>query len=213
MPIGNPMRQAGGILLALAATSQVDEIAWRTVAFKLFTAPNSREAAARPIAVDVDDLTRVPENRHAYECARGALVAEPAALRHGHSHSLYRHHHVHMTSNGGVDRLARPHGPANHRHVPESQAGVTETPSLPEVDMNAKQAWVLLATGVLSYELYCKDGELLSECVDEWLDCRPLLTRAVIAALALHLGNLLPARYDVVSLGFFVMRKAKRCWR
>ncbi|HEY6576069.1 MAG TPA: hypothetical protein VI029_14295 [Mycobacterium sp.] len=79
--------------------------------------------------------------------------------------------------------------------------------------MNAKQAWALLATGVLSYEFYCKDGELLSECVDGWLDCRPLLTRAVIAALALHLGNLLPARYDVVSLGFFAMRKAKRCWR
>ena len=49
--------------------------------------------------------------------------------------------------------------------------------------------------------------------MDGWLDCRPLLTRAVIAALALHLGNLLPARYDVVSLGFFAMRKAKRCWR
>ncbi len=32
--------------------------------------------------------------------------------------------------------------------------------------MNAKQAWALLATGVLSYEFYCKDGELLSECVD-----------------------------------------------
>jgi hypothetical protein len=79
--------------------------------------------------------------------------------------------------------------------------------------MNAKQAWALLATGVLSYELYCKDGELLSECVDDWLISRPVLTRAIIAALALHLGNLLPVRYDVVSLGFFVMRKAKRKWR
>jgi hypothetical protein len=29
--------------------------------------------------------------------------------------------------------------------------------------MTAKQAWALLATGVLSYELYCKDGELLSK--------------------------------------------------
>jgi len=79
--------------------------------------------------------------------------------------------------------------------------------------MNAKQAWVLLATGVLSYELYCKDGELLSECVDGWLISRRVLTRAIIAALALHLGNALPVRYDVVSLGFFVMRKAKRNWR
>ena len=33
--------------------------------------------------------------------------------------------------------------------------------------MNAKQAWARPATGVLSYELYCNDGELLSEGVDE----------------------------------------------
>ena len=38
--------------------------------------------------------------------------------------------------------------------------------------MNARQACALLATGVLSYELYCKDGELLNECVDEWLASR-----------------------------------------
>ena len=79
--------------------------------------------------------------------------------------------------------------------------------------MNAKQAWALLATGVLSYEFYCKDGELLSECVDRWLLSRPILTRAVIAALALHLANAVPVRYDIVSLGFLGMRRAKRRWR
>ena len=63
---------------------------------------------------------------------------------------------------------------------------------------------------MVSYELYCKDGQLLSECVDDWLVSRPVLTRTIIAALALHLGNALPVRYDVVSLGFFAMRKAKR---
>ena len=70
MPTGNPMRQVGGILLALGATYHVDEMAWRAVAFKPFTAPNSSQSAAPTIAVDLDDLTRVPENRHAYECAR-----------------------------------------------------------------------------------------------------------------------------------------------
>jgi hypothetical protein len=35
--------------------------------------------------------------------------------------------------------------------------------------MNAKQAWALLAAGVLGYEVVCKDGQLLSECVDEWV--------------------------------------------
>jgi hypothetical protein len=67
--------------------------------------------------------------------------------------------------------------------------------------MNARQAWALLAAGVLGYEVVCKDGQLLSECVDEWLMSRPILTRAVIAALALHVGNALPVRFDVVSLG------------
>jgi hypothetical protein len=49
-----------------------------------------------------------------------------------------------------------------------------------------------MAAGVLGYELICKDGQLLSECVDEWLVSKPILTRAAIAALALHLGNALP---------------------
>jgi hypothetical protein len=47
--------------------------------------------------------------------------------------------------------------------------------------MNARQAWAMLAAGVLGYEVVCKDGQLLSECVDEWLMSRPILTRAVIA--------------------------------
>jgi hypothetical protein len=77
--------------------------------------------------------------------------------------------------------------------------------------MNAKQAWALVAAGVLSYEVLCKDGQLLSEGVDEWLVSRPILTRATIAALALHLGNAVPERYDVVSLGFKVMRRTCLC--
>jgi hypothetical protein len=79
--------------------------------------------------------------------------------------------------------------------------------------MNARQAWALLAAGVLGYEVVCRDGQLLSECVDEWLMSRPILTRAVIAALALHLGNALPARFDVVSLGFMAIRRSSRCWQ
>jgi hypothetical protein len=77
--------------------------------------------------------------------------------------------------------------------------------------MNAKQAWALMAAGVLSYEILCKDGQLLSEGVDEWLVSRPILTRATIAALALHLGNAVPERYDVVSLGFKAMRRTCLC--
>jgi hypothetical protein len=46
--------------------------------------------------------------------------------------------------------------------------------------------------------------------VDGWL---PTVTDSGGHVLALHLGNRQPARYDVVSSGFFVMRKAAcRCW-
>lgn len=79
-------------------------------------------------------------------------------------------------------------------------------------EMNAKHAWALLAAGVLGYEIACKDGQLLSECVDQWLAARPILTRAAIAALALHLGNAVPKRYDVVSLGFQAIRRSSRYW-
>jgi hypothetical protein len=46
--------------------------------------------------------------------------------------------------------------------------------------------------------------------VDEWLVSKPILTRAAIAAVALHLGNAVPKRYDVVSLGFQVIRRSSR---
>lgn len=76
--------------------------------------------------------------------------------------------------------------------------------------MNAKQAWAVLAAGVLGYEIACRDGQLLSEGVDDWLISRPVLTRAAIAAMALHLGNAVPKRYDVVSLGFQALRQSSR---
>ena len=78
--------------------------------------------------------------------------------------------------------------------------------------MSARQAWALLAAGVLSYEVVYKDGQLPSECVDDWLVSNPILTRAAIAALALHLGNAVPQRYEVVSLGFQAIRRSSRCW-
>ena len=78
--------------------------------------------------------------------------------------------------------------------------------------MNARQAWGLLAAGVVGYQVACREGQLLSECVDEWLVSKPIVTRAAIAALALHLGNALPERYDLVSLAFQAIRKSSRHW-
>ena len=76
--------------------------------------------------------------------------------------------------------------------------------------LSAKQAWGLLAAGVLAYELACKEGELLSEGVDDWVAAKPILTRTVIAALALHLGNAVPPRFDPLSLAFIGIRRGSR---
>jgi hypothetical protein len=75
----------------------------------------------------------------------------------------------------------------------------------------AKHVWVLITAIVLLYNSTAEDGDLLSEQVDRWLVERPLLTRAVIAVFAAHLSNLMTPRYDIVSLGFVVVRKAR--WR
>lgn len=76
--------------------------------------------------------------------------------------------------------------------------------------MSERQAWAILTAGMLSYEIACPDGQLLSEGGDEWLISRPILIRAAIAAMALRLGNAVPKRYDVVSLGFQVLRRSSR---
>jgi hypothetical protein len=78
--------------------------------------------------------------------------------------------------------------------------------------MNAKHAWTSLAVVVMAYEIACSEGELLSEGVDKWLAANPILTRSVIAALALHLANALPVRFDLVSLGFLGVRGIRGTW-
>jgi hypothetical protein len=78
------------------------------------------------------------------------------------------------------------------------------------LNVSAKQAWGVIAASVLAYELACNEGELLSEGVDDWVATKPILTRAVIAALALHLGNAVPTRFDPVSMGCYGIRKGSR---
>lgn len=73
--------------------------------------------------------------------------------------------------------------------------------------MNAKQAWAVMAAGIVLYELTSRDGELLSEQCDRWLESNPtrFLTRAVIATVSLHLANVLPDRFDPMSQDFWKM--------
>lgn len=75
--------------------------------------------------------------------------------------------------------------------------------------VNGKQAWAVLGIGILIYEATCADGQLLSEIVDGWLVTRPIVTRAVIAVVALHLANGIMPDYDPLHWGF----KLTRRWR
>jgi hypothetical protein len=74
---------------------------------------------------------------------------------------------------------------------------------------------------VCALRFRARDGERLSNGVDEWPISKPVVTRAIVAALALYLANALPVRYDVVSLGsshggggnaLMMMRRVLRTW-
>lgn len=70
--------------------------------------------------------------------------------------------------------------------------------------------WLALAAGVLAYELYADEGELLSEAVDRYLIRRPMLTTAVALITTAHLLNVIPQRYDPYTAGFIAIRRWRR---
>jgi hypothetical protein len=80
--------------------------------------------------------------------------------------------------------------------------------------VNAKHAWAVIAFWVLTYNgLLAKDGDLLSEQVDEWLKGPPLVrwtTLLTILALAAHLANAISPQRDIISIGFTAVRKLHR---
>lgn len=70
------------------------------------------------------------------------------------------------------------------------------------------RAWCVLAVGVLTYDLCASDGQTLSEGVDRYLQARPRGTRLAILALAMHLCNVVPDRYDPLHW-LFVLSSVK----
>lgn len=75
---------------------------------------------------------------------------------------------------------------------------------------SAKQTWAAIFGIVLLHNATAEDGDLLSEQMDSWLLTHPVLSRAVIAMLALHLANAMTPQYDVISWGFVAVRKIRR---
>lgn len=62
----------------------------------------------------------------------------------------------------------------------------------------AKTAWMVLGAGVLAHDVFCKQGETLSEGVDKALESHKVLALGAIALTALHLANVIPPKYDPI---------------
>lgn len=73
----------------------------------------------------------------------------------------------------------------------------------------ADRAWLALAGGVAVYELAASDGELLSEAADRYMLSHPWITRAVVFSIAVHLCNVIPARFDILHW-LFTMKQRLR---
>lgn len=73
--------------------------------------------------------------------------------------------------------------------------------------VRGEQAWIALAVLVVGYEIMAAPGELLSEAVDRFLARHPVLTRAAIITVALHLANALPDRVDPIHLLAVALRE------
>ena len=70
----------------------------------------------------------------------------------------------------------------------------------------ADRAWLVLAAGVIAYDLLAPPGETLSEGVDRYLSRRPWLTKLLVLGVAKHLTNEVAPWADPVALGFGVLR-------
>lgn len=60
------------------------------------------------------------------------------------------------------------------------------------------RAWIVLALGVIGYDLAAPKGHTMSEQVDRWLVTHPRTTWAVGGIIFAHLLNITPGRFDVL---------------
>ena len=74
------------------------------------------------------------------------------------------------------------------------------------------RAWLAIAAGVVTYNISSPEDEMLSVAADRYISSRPVLTRLVISAVALHLMNLIPEKTDPIHIGFVATREVKKWW-
>lgn len=76
--------------------------------------------------------------------------------------------------------------------------------------MPSDRAWIVLGASILAWDVTCSDGQTLSEAADRYLLRHPWLVRCVAFAVAAHLSNTVPDRWDVVHWLFVSTRRWRR---
>lgn len=71
------------------------------------------------------------------------------------------------------------------------------------------RAWIALATGVVAYDVLAPPQQTLSDGADRYMLSHPWITRAVALAVAGHVCNLVPDRFDVIHQLFKAARKGR----
>lgn len=72
------------------------------------------------------------------------------------------------------------------------------------------KAWIVLGLYVLGWDAFCRDGETLSEAADDW---PPLWTTVVAFAVAGHVSNRIPPRWDAVHWAYLGIRALREIGR
>jgi hypothetical protein len=74
----------------------------------------------------------------------------------------------------------------------------------------ADRAWLTLAVGVIAWDVTCCEGDTLSEACDRYMLHHPWIVRGLAFALAAHVCNLVPPRFDVIHGSFVAIRTTRR---
>lgn len=77
-------------------------------------------------------------------------------------------------------------------------------------EITAKRSWAAIAGLVLAHEVFCPQGELLSEGGDRLIEKHPVLGKAAILGFGLtatlHVANSLPEKADPFKRGLDLLR-------
>jgi hypothetical protein len=72
--------------------------------------------------------------------------------------------------------------------------------------VRSEHVWGGIAAVVVAHNLTARDEDTLSECVDRWLLRHPVLVRAGITLLAVHLANVVSPERDPIHWLFCAAR-------